>query len=125
MAVSGREAIHDLIGVGAAFVGIEIYNHFLPSISDARTAQPFNTDLETAERQALFASTAFLLVTATVTKSVEVFIIGGLAIVLIDFINKHANAVHPDTGRMASPAPQAAGISESFPMPDYATSDVG
>lgn len=121
MAVGRSEATHTLIGVGAAFVGIMIYNHFLPSIADIRTAQPFNPDVETAERQALFASTAFVLVTAGLTRSIEVFIIGGVAIVLVDYIAKHANAVSPDTGKMVQPTPTASGLSESFPMPDYAT----
>jgi hypothetical protein len=119
--VSRGEATHTLIGVGAAFVGIMIYNHFLPSIADIRTAEPFNPDVETAERQALFASTAFVLVTAGLTKSIEVFIVGGLGIVLVDYITKHANAVHPDTGKMVDQTPRASGLSESFPMPDYAT----
>lgn len=120
MPVSGREATHDLVGVGAAFAAILIYQHFMPRIADIRTAEPFNTDIESSERAALFASSGFVLVTAGLTKSIEVFIIGGLAIVLIDFVTKHANAVHPDTGKMASAEPQAGGTSESFPMPDYA-----
>lgn len=120
MPIGGREAMHDLIGVAGAVVAVEIYRHFVPNMSDIRTAQPFNTDIESAERQALMASTGFLLVTAGLTRSLEVFIIGGLAIIAIDFATKHANAVHPDTGKMASPAPTAAGVSESYPMPDYA-----
>lgn len=123
MPVSGREATHDLVGVASAFVAILIYQHFMPRIADIRTATPFNTDIESAERAALVASSGFVLVTAGLSRSIEVFILGGLAIVVVDFMTKHANAVHPDTGKMASPEPQATGLSESFPMPDY--QDVG
>ena len=119
MAIGGREAMHDLIGGAAAVVAIEIYRHFVPNMSDVRTATPFNSDIESAERQALVASTGFVLVTAGLTRSLEVFIIGGLAIVALDYATKHANAVHPDTGKMASATPTATGLSESFPMPDY------
>lgn len=120
MAIGGREAMHDLIGVAAAVAAIEIYRHFLPNMSDIRTATPFNTDIETAERQALFASSAFVLVTAGLSRSLEVFIVGGLAVIMLDYATKHANAVHPDTGKMAAATPTATGLSESYPMPDYA-----
>lgn len=118
MPVSGREATHILVGVGAAFGGILIFNHFLPCLADVRQAEPFNGDIEAAERQALAASTGFVLVTAGVARSVEVFIIGGAAILLVDFMVKHANAVHPATGKLANDA-TGGGVSTSFPMPDY------
>lgn len=122
MPVGQREAIHDLVGVATAFAAIMIYNHFLPSLADVRTAQAFDPDIEAAERTALVASTGFVLVTAGITQSLEVFIIGGLAIVAVDFAMKHANAVNPDTGKLAM-QPALSGVSTSFPMPDYSTSD--
>jgi len=118
MPVSGREATHILIGVGGAFAAILIYNHFLPALADVRQAESFNTDIEAAERQALAASTGFVVVTAGLSRSIEVFIIGGAAIILVDFMVKHANAVHPATGKLNTDA-TGGGVSTSFPMLDY------
>ena|SRR5712691_2003792 len=108
------------IGVLVGIVDVEIWRHFVPSVADVRTAQPFNTDIEAAERTALLVGSLFTLVVAGFTRSAEVFAIGGLALVAMDYATKHANAVHPDTGKMASPMPVPTGVSESYPMPDYA-----
>jgi hypothetical protein len=109
-----------MIGVLVGIVDVEIWRHFVPSVADIRTAEPFNTDIEAAERTALMIGTLFTLVVAGFTRSAEVFAIGGLALVALDYSTKHANAVHPATGKMASPMPTASGVSESYPMPDYA-----
>lgn len=109
------------VGVFVGIVDILIYQHFVPPVADIRTAQPFNADIENAERKALFFGTAFTLVVAGFMKSLEVFAIGGLVLVGMDFAIKHANAVHPDTGKMASSPSTDIGNQMSFPMPDYAT----
>jgi hypothetical protein len=108
------------VGVLVGIVDVEIWRHFVPNVSDIRTAEPFNGDIEAAERTALLVGAMFTLVVAGFTRSAEVFAIGGLALVGLDYATKHANAVHPATGKMASPNPVPAGLSESFPMPDYA-----
>jgi hypothetical protein len=118
----GRGSRHGvtMIGVLVGIVDVEIWRHFVPSVADIRTAEPFNSDIEAAERTALIAGTLFTLVVAGFTRSLEVFAIGGLALVALDYSVKHANAVHPATGKMAAPMPTASGLSESYPMPDYA-----
>ena len=120
MALANRsEGIKILIGVAAAAAGILVYDRFVPNVADIRSAEPYNGDIETAERQGLFAATAVVLVSAGLAKSIEVFIIGGAAIVILDFMIKHANAVSPATGKMAG-QPVMSGVSTSFPLPDYA-----
>ena len=116
---SSREGLETLAGVGAAAASLLIYSHFVPSVADQRQVEPFNSDLEKAEREALVASTAFLLVTAGITRSIRTFIIGGVAIIGIDFAMKHANAVNPADGKMASAAQSANAV--SYPMPDYSS----
>lgn len=116
------EGMKILIGVAAAAAGILVYDRFVPNAADIRSAEAYNPDIETAERQGLFAATAIVLVSAGLARSIEVFIIGGAAIVILDFAIKHANAVNPSTGKMQGPA-ATSGISTSFPMPDYSTSD--
>jgi hypothetical protein len=107
--------LESLVGVAAAAGSLLIFNHFVPGVADQRQVKPFNGDLESAEREALFASTGFVLVTAGLMKSLRVFIIGGVAIIAVDFAMKHANAVDPSTGKMAS----STEVAQSYPMPDY------
>jgi len=122
MPANRSDAIKILIGVAAAAAGILVYDRFVPSAADIRQAEPYDTDIETAERQGLFAATAIVLVSAGLAKSLEVFIIGGVAIVGIDFAIKHANAVNPSTGKMQG-ASAMSGVSTSYPMPDYQVDD--
>lgn len=113
------------VGVLVGIVDVVLWRHFVPNMSDVRTAHPFNTDVESAERTALLVGTVFTLVVAGFARSMEVFAIGGLTLVALDFATKHANAVHPDTGKMAGmgPGDVSTGTSESFPMPDYANAE--
>lgn len=106
------------LGVMVGIVDVLIWRHFVPNVADVRTARPFNGDIESAERTALLAGTVFTLVVAGFARSAEVFAVGGLVLVAMDFATKHANTVNPDTGKMADAAPGT--VADSFPMPDYA-----
>lgn len=110
-----------LIGVGVAIGNILVYSHFVPPVTDVRVAEPFDSDVENAERKALIYTIALTSLVSLLTRSKEVFIIGGVAIIAEDFTITHANAVNPDTGKMASPTAPSLDISnvESFPMTDY------
>lgn len=101
--------------VGAA--DILIFQHFVPTHADVRRADSYNNDIEAAERKALYIATIFTLLVAGFARSAEVFAIGGLTIVGIDFTLKHANAVNPQSGKVES-ATQS-GVSTAFPLPDY------
>jgi hypothetical protein len=56
------------------------------------------------------------------TKDMNSFMIGGLALGGIDIITKHANAVSPQTGKMVAPAGKPGDVN-SFPMPDFSGHD--
>lgn len=109
-----------MFGILVGVVDVMIWRHFVPPVSDIRTADAFNVDIEKAERTALLVGTGFTLVTAGLARSAEVFAIGGLILVALDFATKHANAVNPDTHTMQ----QVTGSqdeSTTYPMPDYSS----
>jgi len=56
------------------------------------------------------------------TKDLNSFLIGGLALGGIDIMTKHANAVSPHTGKMVAPAGKPGDVN-SYPMPDYSGHD--
>ena len=105
-------------GIMVGIVDVLIWRHFVPTVADIRTAEPFNQDIEKAERTALLVGTGFTLVVAGFARSAEVFAIGGLVLVALDFATKHSNAVSPQTGKAAQQMPTE---STSFPMPDYSS----
>lgn len=115
MAFDTRKA---LISVGVGLADVMIFQHFVPSVADIRIADKFNKDIEHAELEALAIGTAFTLLVACMTGAVEPFIVGGAILVGLDFATKHANAVDPNTGKMAS---QEQGESTTYPMPDYSS----
>jgi hypothetical protein len=115
--VSG-EGTKILAGTIAGLASIMVFDYVMPPNEDIRASTPFNSDIESMEREALAISVGLVLITAGVMRSVEVFIIGGAVIIGVDFATKHANAINPDTGKMASPSPMTS-VSTSFPMADY------
>jgi hypothetical protein len=106
------------VGVLVGIVDVLIWRHFVPVTADIRAAQPFNADIESAERTALLVGTFFTLVVAGFARSAEVFAVGGLTLVALDFATKHSNATNPDTGKLAANT-VSIGTADSFPMPDY------
>lgn len=103
-----------------------IYSDSLPTIADARTAEPHNADLESARKAAAWKSAALLTIVFVVARDINSYIISGVALVGIDYMHKHANAVHPMTGKVdtggggMSIAPDL----NEYAMPDYSESSV-
>lgn len=99
-----------------------IYNNSLPNIADIRTAEPHNMDLEASRKGAAWKSAALLGVVFLVARDVNSYIISGAALVGIDYMHKHANAVHPATGKVdtsgggMSVAPE---LATEYSLPDY------
>ena len=114
------------IGVLVGLGNMLIYNHFVgASLADIRSAEPYDGDIEKSERSALIASTVFTVVVAGFVQSWETFAIGGLAIVATDFAIKHANAVSPLTGKIATQTGFTP-TEQSYPaLPDYSDTSAG
>lgn len=105
------------LGVFVGLVDTVIFLHFLPPVADIKTFPSNNNDIESSERTALMVTTAFTLLAAGFAKSWDTFVIGGAVIVGVDFAFKHANAVNPETGKMAQA--ESPGLGNIHPMPDY------
>lgn len=105
------------IGILTGAVDALIWTHFMPSVADIKEVTQFNANIESTERTALVACTVFTLVTAGFARSAKVFAIGGLVIIALDYATKHANAVNPQTGKLADDG----GYATSYPMPDYSS----
>lgn len=95
-----------------------IYQNALPTLADIRVSEPHDSDVEKARKHAAWESAALIGAVFLVARDFNSFIIGGAALVGIDFLHKHANAVNPTTGRID--VDTSAKIADVHPMPTYA-----
>jgi hypothetical protein len=108
------------LGVFVGLANLVIFNHFMPPVTDVKSAPQFEQMCETSEREALLATTALTLLVAGFARSMDTFIVAGAVIIGVDFAFKHAIAVHPDTGKMSSPGDQQDNSGGNLhPLPDY------
>lgn len=113
------------VGVFVAVGNLLIFQHFMgASVADVRyKTGPLDGDVEKMERQALYYSIGFTVLSSAIIGSVDTFLVAGTAIVMADFAYKHANAVHPTSGKMGAPNTAGGAIDGGgSPMPDF-TSD--
>lgn len=115
--VPNRHAVE--VGVLAGVANLLIFQHFMPSVTDVKASQQFNPLIEGSERTALVVAVGSTAIIATFVRSWDTFLIGAIAIIAADFAYKHANAVHPDTGKMQSPAAEAMDYGSVHSLPDY------
>ena len=111
-----------LAEVGAVFL---IYQAALPNHADIRSAPAHNTDIEAARKKAAWTSASVLGFVYLLTRDLNSFLIGGLALAGIDFLAKHGNGISPATGRLSvgdpgSAVQDAGDNAAAFPLPDYA-----
>jgi len=117
------------VGLAEAAAIYVIYQSALPNHADIRSAPAHNTDIEAARKKAAWKSAAVLGFVFLISRDVNSFLLGGLALGGIDFLTKHANGVSPATGKLAlapgssiTAAPAAADNATAYPMPDYTDS---
>lgn len=100
-----------------------IYTHQLPQNADVRGVQPHNDDIEATRKQAAWESLGLLGVVTLLSRDLNVFIIGGLALVGIDATYKHANAFNPNTGRVDQNMDYIETSAAIYPMDNYSSAD--
>lgn len=114
-----------MVGLAEAAAVYVIYQSALPSHADIRTADPHNSDVEATRKRAAWKAASILGLVFLITQDVNSFLIGGLALAGIDVMVKHANAVHPATGKIAGPESaaqlpdEASGLETATPLADY------
>lgn len=85
--------------------GVLVYGIFqiqMPAATDVRMAEAGQADVQSAERGATWMSAAVVSGIALVSKSPEVFTIGGLFVVGLAWTYRHADMVNPITKKAVS-----------------------
>ena len=106
-------------GVGIGVVDLFVFNQHLPPMADIRTAQPHNTDVDAARRQATGMCIAVNGLVSLMTRDWNVFLIGGVVTVGMSYLAVHANALNPQTGKLDVGAPMLNAEATVYSMPDY------
>lgn len=85
------------VGVGLATMGLvwAVYQQATPNISDLRVSAPNSPDAAGAEKAARWASAAMVVGVAAITRDTTVFIMGGLAVITLSWMSRHANYSDP------------------------------
>ncbi len=113
------------VGLAEAAAVYVIYQSALPNHSDIRSADPHNTDVEASRKRAAWKAASILGLVFLITQDLNSFLIGGAALGGIDLMAKHANAVHPATGKIAGGAPAGVELETATPLPDYSDAQPG
>lgn len=108
-----------LVGAVTALGVYAIYNQGMPNITDLRSVAPHNEDAEKARKHSALVSAALIGGVFLVARDINSYIISGIALIAIDSAYKHANAVNPGTGKVATDN-SGQSISNVYPLPEYA-----
>src|SRR5882757_2290428 len=83
-----------LMGAAGVFL---IYNNALPSAASIRATQQHDMDVEAARKKAAWESVLLIGLVFLVARDFNSYIITGGALVGIDYLYKHENAINPMT----------------------------
>lgn len=115
-----------MVGVLTSVGVYLIYNNALPNLTDIRSAPPNDSDVESERKAAAWKSAALLGVVFLVSHDLNSYIISGVALAGIDYMHKHANGIHPATGKLDNGGggeTVAPGMAGAYSLPDYQADD--
>jgi hypothetical protein len=95
------------LGAAVAAMTYGVYSYSLPSMATVQATLPHDEAIESGRKRAAWTSAIVVSAVALMTRDKTVFTLGGLMIVALDWHARHANAVHPDTGKMTLATPKA------------------
>jgi hypothetical protein len=107
-----------MVGLAEGAAIYSIYQAALPTMTDIRAAQPHDKDVEASRKAAAWKSAGILGFVFLLTRDVNSFLIGGLALAGVDYMVKHSSGVHPSTGKLSEPVYDVTAV-DAHPMPDY------
>ena len=92
------ESVMVSLATGAMVIGV--YQYSLPSLAEAHQTDPFNPNLDAGRKKAMWTSAAVVGGMFLLTHDPNVFQVGALAFLALEWSHRHANATHPNTGKM-------------------------
>ena len=108
MALKPEISVPAALALGVAVYGIFQIN--LPSITEVRAADMDNAHVMAAERAATWESAGLVATLSLIAKDPTLFLVGGAITIALSWKYRHANLVHPGTGKVMGPGSVAAAL---------------
>jgi hypothetical protein len=100
MALKAEVSLPIALATGAVVYGI--YAVTLPPVAETRVTMPGNQHIAASRKTAAWTAAAVVAGISLLAGDPAIFIVGGAMVVAEDFIQRHANAVHPQTGKVVA-----------------------
>lgn len=98
MALKAEVSLPIALATGAVVYGI--FQVRMPPVAETRVTMPGNQHLSASRKTATWTAAAVVAGISLLAADPAIFIVGGAMVVAEDFIQRHANAVHPQTGQI-------------------------
>jgi hypothetical protein len=103
------------LATGAMVFGV--YQYTMPSVSEVHATEAHNTNLDAGRKKAMWTSAAVVGGMFLVTHDPNVFMMGGLSFLALEWSYRHANATDAKTGRVV-------GRTKADSLGDYSLPDI-
>jgi hypothetical protein len=91
-----------LLGGVTILMVLAVYGKTLPNTATLHATQANDTNVEAARKKATITAEILLGAVSLITRDANVFILGGLTIIALDWHTRHANATDNTTGDLVS-----------------------
>lgn len=88
------------ISLGTAGLTYGVYQFSLPSLTEIHGAMPHNNSVDSSRKKAMWTAAAVVGGATLLTRDPNVFTAGMLVFLALEWSTRHANAVHPESGKM-------------------------
>ena len=88
------------MALGAVVIGV--YSNVTPNLSDIRTVDQFDKDVDATRKQAAWTSAGLVAAISLLAKDPTIFTVGGVIVIIMDWSHRHADMVNPITQRATS-----------------------
>lgn len=109
------ESVMVSLATGAMVFGV--YQYSMPSISEVHATDAHNVNLDSGRKKAMWTSAAVVGGMFLVTRDPNVFMIGGLSFLALEWSYRHANSTDAKTGKVV-------GRTKSDALGDYSIPDI-
>jgi hypothetical protein len=108
-----------MVGVAGVAVVYGIYQINMPNMTEVHGAKPHNQSVASSQKKAMWGSAATVGALFLLTKDATVFTLGGLMFLYEEWTYRHANAVHPGSGKVQPLGPsQSQAMDMGYETPD-------
>lgn len=112
------ESVMVSLATGAMVYGV--YQYSLPSVAEVHATDAHNANLDSGRKKAMWTSAALVGGVFLLTRDPNVFMVGGLSFLALEWSYRHANTTDAKTGKMVSNGKsQALGDYNVPDIPDY------